>query len=92
MEANTSSYHLEDGATYKTKWGTAENAITNEGNITSLQVLGTVNAIYFINENNIIAPTGFTDDMRPFMALALAGFGAMFFLACDFEKKRMFED
>ncbi|SEA73225.1 von Willebrand factor type A domain-containing protein [Oribacterium sp. KHPX15] len=82
----------KDYATYKTKWGVAENAITNESSITSIQVLGTVNAIYFVNENNVIAPTGFNDDMRPFMALALAGFGAMFFLACDFEKKRMFED
>ncbi|WP_031551093.1 DUF7604 domain-containing protein [Oribacterium sp. FC2011] len=82
----------KDYATYKTKWGVAENAITNESSITSIQVLGTVNAIYFVNENNVIAPTGFNDDMRPFMALALAGFGAMFFLACDFEKKRLFED
>lgn len=82
----------KDYATYKTKWGIAEGAVVNEGNITGLQVLGTVNTIFFLNENNIISPTGVKDDMGPFTVLALAGFGAMFFLACDFEKKRMFED
>lgn len=82
----------KDYATYITKWGTSAEAITTEGNITNLQLLGEVNAIYFLNENNIISPTGVKDDMGPFAVLALAGFGAMFFLACDFEKKRLFED
>ena len=51
-----------------------------------------VNTIYFINEKKIDTPTGFRDNVNPFVVLALAGLAAMVFLAYDFQKRRLFED
>ena len=84
---------------YTAKWGTKfeNNKVTDlsSGAITDkfkLKGTGAVNTIYFVNEKKNITPTGIADNAYPFVALALAGFAAMFFLACDFEKKRLFED
>ena len=38
------------------------------------------------------SPTGFGDNVYPFVALALSGFSALVFLAYDFQKRHMIED
>ena len=87
-------------AGYTTYCGTSENPTakgrsTDEINNNEKFILsgeGSVKTIYFINEKKAETPTGFTDNTFPFAVLALAGFAAMFFLACDFERKRLFEE
>ena len=53
---------------------------------------GSVSTIYFINEKKIDTPTGFRDNVNPFVVLALTGLASMVFLAYDFQKRRLFED
>ncbi|SEA73081.1 von Willebrand factor type A domain-containing protein [Oribacterium sp. KHPX15] len=91
---------VKDGklySNYKTKWGTSSAEVTNEcaptGNaFTSKLKLDEFNEIYFVNENKIDTPTGFRDNVNPFVVLAIAGLAAMVFLAYDFQKRRLFED
>lgn len=86
---------VKDGkayADYKTKWGTASGAETNENSLTTAKKLSEVHSIYFVNEKKIDTPTGYRDNAYPFVALALAGLASMVFLAYDFQKRRLFED
>jgi len=53
---------------------------------------GGCNTVYFVNELGSVVPTGFTDNISPFVALAFAGIGSIVFLAYDFKKRRVFED
>ena len=80
---------------YDTKCGTTEEDVT-EGNVTDVLKLGTgdgeVKTVYFINNKNLIPPTGVHTDVNPFTLMGLAGLAALIFLAYDFMKKRIFEE
>ena len=94
------SYRVEEfnpGSGYVTYCDTKEIALTGLTNAikkseTETNELSEVHTIYFVNKKDAITPTGYAGNAYPFAVLALAGFAAMFFLACDFEKKRLFED
>ena len=86
---------LDPGSGYVTYSATTKDNIIADANKKSSsgqKKLGEVHTIYFANKKDEITPTGYADNVYPFAVLALAGFAAMFFLACDFEKKRLFED
>ncbi len=81
---------------YETKWGTSADTVTTVGNVTDVMKLGSgegeVKTVYFINNKNIITPTGVHTDVNPFTLLGLAGLAALIFLAYDFMKKGLFEE
>ena len=86
-----------ENAGYTTYWGTSasKDEMTQTRTTGRYKLSGTndsVNTIYFINEKKIDTPTGFRDNVNPFVVLALAGLAAMVFLAYDFQKRRLFED
>ena len=92
---------LKDGMSYQdyeTKWNTGTTVmrlLDNAGNDTGVQQLSGedgVNTINFINNLSAFIPTGFADNMIPFIALAFAGIGSLTFLAFDFRRRRRFED
>ncbi len=92
---------VKDGmpyAEYETKWDDGSKSLLkmlkgNEAtNITDVLELSSVNTINFVNTLNALIPTGFYDNMLPFIAIAIAGIGALGFLAFDFRRRRMFED
>ena len=86
---------LDPGSGYVTYSATTKDNIIADANKKSSsgqKKLSEVHTIYFANKKDEITPTGYADNVYPFAVLALAGFAAMFFLACDFEKKRLFED
>ncbi len=85
---------------YKPRWGVKINRMGEiDGDVKydtkmsqPLKMETGLNTIYFINELTAVTPTGFGDNAYPFVALALAGFGSLAFLAYDFKKRRLFED
>ena len=92
---------VKDGmpyAEYETKWDDGSKSLLkmfkgNEAtNITDVLELSSVNTINFVNTLNALIPTGFADNMLPFIAIAIAGISALGFLAFDFRRRRMFED
>ena len=81
------------GPDYKTYCGTQEDVnMTSESISTGTLKLSDDSTIYFVNEKKAVSPTGIGDNAIPFVALALAGFGSLAFLAYDFRKRRLFED
>ncbi|WP_031551119.1 vWA domain-containing protein [Oribacterium sp. FC2011] len=82
---------VDDGKGYTAKWGTDATNLT-QGLETGTYKLSEYHSIYFVNEKKIDPPTGFSDNVSPFVVLALAGLAAMVFLAYDFQKRRLFED
>ncbi|MBP3802356.1 MAG: VWA domain-containing protein [Oribacterium sp.] len=92
---------VKDGmpyAEYETKWDDGSKSLLkmlkgNEAtNITDVLEVSSVNTINFVNTLNALIPTGFYDNMLPFIAIAFAGISALGFLAFDFRRRRMFED
>ena len=92
---------VKDGkpyAEYETKWKQESESILTKlagyktSCVTDVLELSSVNTINFVNTLNALIPTGFADNMLPFIAIAIAGISALGFLAFDFRRRRMFED
>ncbi|SFG07937.1 vWA domain-containing protein [Oribacterium sp. WCC10] len=78
---------------YDTESAWKKNKTTEKkGAVTDVLKLSEVNLVDYVNKKGVVTPTGFSDSPYPFIALALAGFGALAFLAYGRQRRRLYWD